>query len=424
MAAYVVDPCILSAFNSELDYENLSIYSDDEVHIVNGGHTQMSVACQEIIRIAYGLENSSVVPVNTVLPAITGTLEEGETVSVSTGTWTNTPTSYAYQWTAGGVAISGETSNSITLDREASQLVLGCTVIATNASGDSDPVEASGGAYVADGSLRDVTALVVAEWRSLAGYSMEDFSAGTPLWKNLIKQGDTGSNGSAYDLQKFGTWTVAGTPQYITAAPTTHDEHYMKLATDDNTAWLDSLHKTTGAPSEGFCVAVLINSDGAWNSGSGRWLISTCKAGDATPTGILLATQNNTSEQLNSGMLYGANNALGSAAAHGSYTAGNHVLFFSYWWNGSAFVHRTGVNSTTLSGTSNITPTGGTPWTNDASSVFGVLRNIGSAMAANDIRIHAIALFKGTGTPSGSSNTLLSAIVGRWESEFGIDVTP
>ena len=32
------------------------------------------------------------------LPAITGTAQQGQTLTASTGTWSNTPTSYAYQW--------------------------------------------------------------------------------------------------------------------------------------------------------------------------------------------------------------------------------------------------------------------------------------------------------------------------------------
>ena len=37
-------------------------------------------------------------PANTVLPVITGTAAQSQTLSASTGTWTNSPTSYSYQW--------------------------------------------------------------------------------------------------------------------------------------------------------------------------------------------------------------------------------------------------------------------------------------------------------------------------------------
>ena len=37
------------------------------------------------------------------------------TLSCTTGTWTESPTSYAYQWKKDGVNISGATSNTLTL---------------------------------------------------------------------------------------------------------------------------------------------------------------------------------------------------------------------------------------------------------------------------------------------------------------------
>ncbi len=68
--------------------------------------------------IAYSSSRSKVgAPFNTVLPAITGTLKIGSTQTVSTGTWSNTPTSYAYQWqkSSDGISwinLSGETANT------------------------------------------------------------------------------------------------------------------------------------------------------------------------------------------------------------------------------------------------------------------------------------------------------------------------
>ncbi len=68
--------------------------------------------------IAYSAARSKVgAPFNTVLPAITGTLKIGSTQTVSTGTWSNTPTSYSYQWqkSSDGISwinLSGETANT------------------------------------------------------------------------------------------------------------------------------------------------------------------------------------------------------------------------------------------------------------------------------------------------------------------------
>ena len=60
-------------------------------------------------------------PVATVAPAVSGTAVLGNVLTTSSGSWSNGPTSYAYQWedcnSAGGscVAISGATSSSYTI---------------------------------------------------------------------------------------------------------------------------------------------------------------------------------------------------------------------------------------------------------------------------------------------------------------------
>lgn len=55
-------------------------------------------------------------PVNTVVPAITGTLTVGQTITLGNGTWTGTATiTYTYQWFANGVAIPGATANTYVL---------------------------------------------------------------------------------------------------------------------------------------------------------------------------------------------------------------------------------------------------------------------------------------------------------------------
>lgn len=62
------------------------------------------------------------VPVNTVAPVISGSPLSGQLLTVSTGTWNNTPTGYTYQWQvedspgSGTYSdISGETANTLQL---------------------------------------------------------------------------------------------------------------------------------------------------------------------------------------------------------------------------------------------------------------------------------------------------------------------
>jgi hypothetical protein len=71
-------------------------------------------------------------PINSVLPAITGTKTQGQTLTSSSGTWTNSPT-YAYQWSRSGVPIAGATASTRVLAAGDVGATMTCTVTATNA---------------------------------------------------------------------------------------------------------------------------------------------------------------------------------------------------------------------------------------------------------------------------------------------------
>jgi len=80
------------------------------------------------------------VPVNTVAPVASGTGTVASTLSVTTGTWSNTPTTYAYQWLRGGANIAGATAASYVLAAADSGTNVSCRVTASNASGAGTPV--------------------------------------------------------------------------------------------------------------------------------------------------------------------------------------------------------------------------------------------------------------------------------------------
>ncbi len=82
------------------------------------------------------------VPVNTVLPVVSGTAVQGQTLAVSTGTWTYVPTSFAYAWqrcSPACVPISGATSSSYVLASADVGATITATVVASNAGGDGLP---------------------------------------------------------------------------------------------------------------------------------------------------------------------------------------------------------------------------------------------------------------------------------------------
>jgi lysophospholipase L1-like esterase len=94
-------------------------------------------------------------PANTALPAISGTAQQGQTLSASTGSWSNSPTSYAYQWqrcaSSGGScsAISGATGTSYLLQSADVGATIRVAVTATNASGSAAATSAAAGPVAA-----------------------------------------------------------------------------------------------------------------------------------------------------------------------------------------------------------------------------------------------------------------------------------
>lgn len=89
-------------------------------------------------------------PVNTALPAITGTAQVGQTLTVSNGTWTSkSAVTYARQWQADGANISGATATTyvpVTGDVDKTITVV---VTATNANGSATATSAATAAVIA-----------------------------------------------------------------------------------------------------------------------------------------------------------------------------------------------------------------------------------------------------------------------------------
>lgn len=87
---------------------------------------------------------SATSPMNTGIPVLTGTAVVGNSLSVSNGTWTNSPVSYTYQWKRNGSNISGATNNTYTVVVGDVSSTLTCTVTATSASAESNSATSSG----------------------------------------------------------------------------------------------------------------------------------------------------------------------------------------------------------------------------------------------------------------------------------------
>lgn len=92
------------------------------------------------------------VPVNSVAPVASGTGTIGQTLSVTTGTWSNFPTSYAYQWKRDGSNIASATSSTYLLVSADGGTTVTCAVTATNQGGAGSAATSNGIAVAAAAS--------------------------------------------------------------------------------------------------------------------------------------------------------------------------------------------------------------------------------------------------------------------------------
>lgn len=118
----------------------------DDVAIYN-----RAVTAAEVLE----LTNNSA-PTNSVAPTITGTARTGETLTASTGSWTGSPSSYAYQWKRANSAgdaysnISSATSNRYELTDDDIGKYIKVSVVATNGVGVSAAVLSTATSVVID----------------------------------------------------------------------------------------------------------------------------------------------------------------------------------------------------------------------------------------------------------------------------------
>jgi hypothetical protein len=167
-------------------------------------------------------------PANTAAPTITlssgGIYPAGinQTLTASTGTWTNNPTSYSYQWYAKGngigySAISGATSSSFALSGTYAGATIKVTVTATNARGstsvDSSEVGAFGpGALTGLTASRTGTGTAFVSWNASNGadryyvQSSPPFASTTTTGTSITITGLTGPTAGIYVAAETTKW--------------------------------------------------------------------------------------------------------------------------------------------------------------------------------------------------------------------------
>jgi hypothetical protein len=111
----------------------------------SGGPSSSATSVATAAIIAAGM-----VPSNSALPVVSGTAQVGQTLSTTNGTWTNSPSSYTYQWNRAGVAINGATvATYIPIAADIGSAIT-CSVIAINSFGSSAAAISAATAAVID----------------------------------------------------------------------------------------------------------------------------------------------------------------------------------------------------------------------------------------------------------------------------------
>lgn len=138
------------------------------------------------------------IPVNSVAPTLDKTtVSPGDTISVSSGTWTQDPTDFLYKWFRDDVEISGETASTYNVEEgEDLGTVFTASVAAQNGIGTSSYVLTSNSAtVVAAFSPADIPDLE-AYWDARLG---ADKSTGVPAGNGEAVQFWIGQAGTSFD---------------------------------------------------------------------------------------------------------------------------------------------------------------------------------------------------------------------------------
>ncbi len=152
--------------------------------------------------------SATAVPVNNVLPVITGTAQEGQTLSASAGSWSGSPTSYGYQWQdcSGSTCTSvvGATGSAYTLgstDVGASVVV---QVTATNSVGSATARSAATVVVTSSGGTGGLDGLHV------VGTELQDAGGASVVLHGVDQSGTEYQCANGYGIFDNGASSVVG----------------------------------------------------------------------------------------------------------------------------------------------------------------------------------------------------------------------
>lgn len=113
--------------------DHISAFFTDSLHPNSDGNRIVAQRIAALVPLG-----GVTVPRNTALPVVSGILEDGETLSVTDGTWDGSPSGYTYQWMRNATDIASATNSTYLLTATDVGTQIACRVTATNASGTAE----------------------------------------------------------------------------------------------------------------------------------------------------------------------------------------------------------------------------------------------------------------------------------------------
>ncbi len=162
-------------------------------------------------------------PADSTVPTISGTAEEGQTLTLTHGAWSNEPTAYSEHWllcNSAGVActaISGATSSTLTLASNAVGDTIRVQEIASNASGKGAP------AFSAQ------TAAVISNTPAITGFTPSSGITGSQV--TITGTAFTGASAVRFDGLAAPSFTVKSSTQIEATVPNAAKTGTISVAT-------------------------------------------------------------------------------------------------------------------------------------------------------------------------------------------------
>lgn len=281
-------------------------------------------------------------PVNTVAPTVSGNATQGNTLSVTDGSWKGFPSdkafSYnqtAYQWLRNGVNISGATANQYSTVVADVGNAISCRVTVTNNRGQT-PATSSNSITVTSAIPGPPSNLSITSSTATPGvFSVSgSSSASTPTITMGSNSGVTSSAGTI-------NWT------------STNQSSYTSTGTFSGSGTTGtSISKTGLSPSTTYTGTVTVTGPGS-TTASGSWDAATNTSSYSVSTNAATLSSNTTNRtwSLSSGTTGGsytitvtATNTSGSASI--SWSAGSNATSYDIYINGSYWTNTTSTSIT------------------------------------------------------------------------------